>query len=457
MTRDRGPTTAYRRRASLRRTRCRQDGSISPAADVDCRYVAGVASRLPVLPVLPVLWVCGAPGTGKSTVAWQVLLDLEQQGIRAGCVDIDQLGMVYPPPDGDGDRDLLKAANLEAVIPHHAAAGARVLVVSGVVDVERVEYFSTHTDGFEVTFCQLIVEEAVLRRRIAARGWSTADGDRAVEEMHALRRANLIDTTLDTTACTVRELAAHVRSLVDPAAADAVHPVPDLPPHSALTSAPNPAPDPVPTSVPDSAADVVGPEGNVIVVCGPRAVGTSSVSWAMFMRCTKVGRRTCYLDLEQISFLRGASPTDADRTALRNANVAALSSTAAARGATALIANGTIDGDFDIRGLGRAVHPAQLRVIGLSADSEAIATRIRSRHSGSPARLIGDDLEGASPAHQQRVLHSALDQQARLSRAQLVDEVIDTTDLPLDEVVRRAMTSAGFGDVADGQARTQCS
>jgi len=400
-----------------------------------------VASRLPVL------WVCGAPATGKSTVAWQVLLDLEREGVRAGCVDIDQLGMVYPPPDGDPDRDLLKAANLEAVIPHHAAAGARVLVVSGVVDVERVEYFSTHTNGLEVTFCQLIVEEAVLRRRIAARGWSTADGDRAVEEMRALRRANLIDTTLDTTARTVQELATHARSLVepaDPAAADAVHLAPDLPPHSALTSAPNPAPDPVPISVPNSAADVVGPEGNVTVVCGPRAVGKSSVSWAMFMRCARAGRRTCYLDLEQISFLRGAGPTDADRTTLRNANTAALWSTAAARGATALISNGTISGDSDIRGLGRAVHPAEVHVIGLSADPQAIADRIRSRHSGSPARLIGDDLEGARPAHQHRVLQDAVEQQELLSRAHLVDEVIDTTDLPLDEVVHRAMTAAGF-------------
>ncbi len=377
---------------------------------------------------LPVLWVCGAPGTGKSTVAWQVLLDLEREGVRAGYVDVDQLGMVYPPPDGDPDRELLKAANLEAVIPHHAAAGARVLVVSGVVDPERVEYFSTHTDAFEVAFCQLTVEEAVLRRRIAARGWSTADGDRAVEEMRTLRRADLVGTVFDTTACTPRELATHARGLIDPIAA-----------HASRT-ADNSAAD----STPSSAADTVGPGGDVTVVCGPRAVGKSSVSWAMFMRCTKAGRRTCYVDLDQISFLRGAGPTDADRTALRNANLAAVWSNAAARGATALIANGMIGGDHDLRGLRRALHPAEVHVIGLSADPQAIADRIRSRHSGSPARLIGDDLEGAPPAHQHRVLQNAVDQQGRLSRTHLVDEVIDTTDSPLDEVVHRAMTAAGF-------------
>ena len=47
---------------------------------------------------LPVLWICGAPATGKSTVAWRLF------------GDVDQLGMLYPAPEGDADRHLVKVA-----------------------------------------------------------------------------------------------------------------------------------------------------------------------------------------------------------------------------------------------------------------------------------------------------------------------------------------------------------
>ena len=76
---------------------------------------------------LPVLCFCGAPGTGKSTVAWQLLLDFEREAVRAGYVDIYQLGKVYPPPDGDLDRADLRATNLEVVVGNCARAGARCL------------------------------------------------------------------------------------------------------------------------------------------------------------------------------------------------------------------------------------------------------------------------------------------------------------------------------------------
>lgn len=175
-------------------------------------YVAAVTSSR-----LPVLWVCGAPGTGKSTVAWQMLLDLDREGVRVGYVDIDQLGMVYPRPEGDPDRADVKTANIEAVVGNYAAAGARAFVVSGVVEPEQVRHFSGTHDGFEVTFCQLTTDEPVLRERLTSRGWSTADGDRAVEEMRTLQSANLIATTLDTTTTTPGELAERGRRLIDPA------------------------------------------------------------------------------------------------------------------------------------------------------------------------------------------------------------------------------------------------
>ena len=59
---------------------------------------------------LPVLWICGAPATGKSTVAWRLFGDVADEGVRVAYVDIDQLGMLYPAPEGDADRHLVKVA-----------------------------------------------------------------------------------------------------------------------------------------------------------------------------------------------------------------------------------------------------------------------------------------------------------------------------------------------------------
>ena len=88
--------------------------------------------------------------------------------------------------------------------------------MSGIIEPEQGRHFAEANDGFEVTFCQLTVEEPVLRERLTARGWSTADGDEAVEEMRTLRQAALVRATLDTTAESPGELAAQGRSLITP-------------------------------------------------------------------------------------------------------------------------------------------------------------------------------------------------------------------------------------------------
>jgi hypothetical protein len=64
---------------------------------------------------LPVLWLCGAPATGKSTVAWQVFSDFADQELCVGYLDIDQIGMLQPPQDGDpqGHRFKVDAAPAE--------------------------------------------------------------------------------------------------------------------------------------------------------------------------------------------------------------------------------------------------------------------------------------------------------------------------------------------------------
>src|SRR5262245_18986915 len=82
---------------------------------------------------LPVLWLTGTPGVGKTTVGFEVFAGLARDGVRAGFVDIDQLGMDYPEPPHDPGRYRLKAGNLNSVVANFRAAGARGVVVAGVV------------------------------------------------------------------------------------------------------------------------------------------------------------------------------------------------------------------------------------------------------------------------------------------------------------------------------------
>ena len=84
--------------------------------------------------LIPVLWLCGPPGVAKSTVGWEIFTQLTQARIEAGYVDIDQLGICYPEPSSDPGRHRMKARNLGAVVANYRAAGARCVIVSGVVD-----------------------------------------------------------------------------------------------------------------------------------------------------------------------------------------------------------------------------------------------------------------------------------------------------------------------------------
>ena len=103
---------------------------------------------------------------GKTTVGWDVWTALTADGITAGYVDIDQLGMSMPAPPADPERYGLKVDNLAAVTPHYRGAGAQLVVVSGACDVENVEKFA---NGARVTLCRLTLDHHQLRARLVNR------------------------------------------------------------------------------------------------------------------------------------------------------------------------------------------------------------------------------------------------------------------------------------------------
>ncbi|GAA2583331.1 hypothetical protein SMC26_22425 [Actinomadura fulvescens] len=107
---------------------------------------------------LPVLWICGPVGVGKSTIGFEVFLQIVREGVRAAYADVKQLGFM------SGAGEVWKA-NLAAMVPVFGEAGARCLIVSGGADEPDVSFLPG-----VVTVCRLHAGPDRLTERIMARG-----------------------------------------------------------------------------------------------------------------------------------------------------------------------------------------------------------------------------------------------------------------------------------------------
>ena len=161
---------------------------------------------------IPVLWLCGPPGVGKSTVGWAIYSQLVQSGLQTAYVDIDQLGICYPAPAADPGRHRMKARNLGGVLANFRAAGARCLVVSGVVDPSACVPVDEIPQGL-VTVCLLRAGHEELIRRFVDRGSPAGQIQRVLQEAADLDASTVADVRVDTTGLPVAEVVrqVHVR------------------------------------------------------------------------------------------------------------------------------------------------------------------------------------------------------------------------------------------------------
>ena len=82
----------------------------------------------------PFLSLCGPTGVGKSSVGFEIFMQVYRSGIKAAYIDFDPVGLCYPQPADDPDNHHVKALNLGAVWPIYREAGARCLIASGTVE-----------------------------------------------------------------------------------------------------------------------------------------------------------------------------------------------------------------------------------------------------------------------------------------------------------------------------------
>jgi hypothetical protein len=172
---------------------------------------------------VPLLLLCGAPGSGKSSVAWEAYWSLMRDGVPIAHVDLDGIG--YGPPGFSGSFDL-KFENVAAVWRSYADAGASAFVVSGLrVLQDDVGACVAAVPGAVPTTVVLTVTAEEQRNRILARantryalergGGSSAQTPEALEQVVAAARQQLEDdvdeipgaVVLDTVGVPVVEIA----------------------------------------------------------------------------------------------------------------------------------------------------------------------------------------------------------------------------------------------------------
>jgi hypothetical protein len=368
---------------------------------------------------LPALWLYGASGVGKTTVTWELFVRLAGEGVPAGYIDIDQLGMCYaqptpghwaPEPAEDPGRHRLKARALDGVVANFCDAGARCVVVPGVVDpIRGVD--TELVPQAALTICRLRAEPADLGRRLAARGNPTDDLAAELPYGEALDRAFGTDPCVDTTGLTVAEVVDRVRALTG---------WPDL-------TAPVRKPSPT-RQVPDATP------GEILWLCGPAAIGKSTVGWQVYQQVRRAGVNAAFVDLDQIGFHRPVPAGDPGNHRLKAANLAVVWHAFRASGAGCLIAAGPLDRPEDVTAYTAALPAATITLCQLHASRQALADRVARRGRGRTPTwgLAGDELIGQPQAR----LREITDQAARIVEALdgVGDLRVDTDDRPADEI-----------------------
>jgi adenylylsulfate kinase-like enzyme len=336
---------------------------------------------------MPVLWLCGPAGVGKSTVSWQLFTELTRAGAHVGFADTDQLCMCYPAPSADPGRERLRAQNLGAMLVNYRAAGARGLIVNGVVDPVRGAYREVLSEA-ALTVCRLRADRDELARRFTERHGPGDDLQDALAgtlaDADAMDASNFADAEVDTSGVPAAQVAALVRGSC-----------PRWPGFVAGATKPRcDATSPDTEAAGRSRLGADAPGGHILLISGPTGVGKSTIGFALYLKYLRAGLTAGYIDLRQIGFVSAGRPADRSQHRLKARNLAAMWRSYHAAGARHLVATGRVESHAELSAYREALPAATITLCRLYAGRAELTRRVISRGDGGSWPEPGDPLRG---------------------------------------------------------------
>jgi adenylylsulfate kinase-like enzyme len=384
--------------------------------------------------MVPVLWITGPMGVGKSTVSWQLFTELAGSGTRTAFADADQLCICYPAPPDDPGRYLIRERNAGVVIRNCQAAGARRVILNGVVD-PVLGMRRALLEHAAVTVCRLRADPDEVVRRFAARqspGRGIA-GDLARQVRDGCDRmdaSDFADVCVDTTGVPAGEVARLIRDRCA-----------GWPGFSAVRG--------LPAQVPESQdlpaeSQAHGCGGQVLLLSGPPGVGKSTIGFQLYQRCLGVGLTAGYTDLDQIGFLAPYHDGDQSNHRLKARNLAGIWRTYHAAGATHLVVSGAVETQAVLRTYAAALPATVITACRLHAAPSELRRRIMTRGEGGSWPQPGDPLRGQPESYLSRVAGQAAAIARALDHTPLDALRIDTTGRTPGEAADLIAAAAGW-------------
>jgi adenylylsulfate kinase-like enzyme len=369
----------------------------------------------------PFLWLCGPSGVGKSSVGYELFDQLSRAGTTTAYVDLDQLGLCSSAPDDDARNNRVKARNLGEVWSGFQAVGAQCLVVSGIVDdAEEVRRYADLLPGTALTVCRLRVGDDELRGRFTRRGWLLHLTEEAVRNAAELDRTDFADMVVDTAGLAIAEVVARIRDVGWPGRVPRQE-VSALPP-------------------PDFAVAAGVP---VLWLCGPPAVGKSTVGFEVFLQVLGAGVPAAYVDLAQIGFCRPVPDDDPGHHRLKAHHLGLVWEGFRGAGARCLIVSGNVADQKTVEQYVGAIPSAAWTVCRLHAGRDTLAERIMLRGRGGGPAIMGDELRGLPDVELRGRAAEAAQIADALHHAGIGDLCVDTDGREVAELADFVRAEAG--------------
>jgi predicted kinase len=149
------------------------------------------------------VWLNGTVGVGKTTVGEVLAQHLADAGDTVAFINTDDLGRCWPRPDQDRFNAALVQRNLASLASNYVDAGARTIVIAGVIQTnDQLDRYSAAL-GTTPHLVRIVAPVDVIEQRLHTRhGPSDQTGlswhlERAPELNNILDRSDLSMKTVD--------------------------------------------------------------------------------------------------------------------------------------------------------------------------------------------------------------------------------------------------------------------